>query len=238
VHVVNNLAVFQIYFALMNGDCVSTPLKTLPSNALHSTSLYEFYPYTPKIASYDKLKTNTSLPLVFVFTPADYHLNMWSYEEADNREQLYESAALLAFTGCVPRQIQSGCAAPSDAIPKGVYGSPCVNNAIDTTQCLLYSCDAGYYLNENMTECVARPLADTSKIVSLADFLNSTVFKVVINILLIVALVVLCFCCCIGISCCIVERIAFSNKRASAMRTMRKENVLLAGNHSEPIQQV
>lgn len=87
----------QMVQAVMNqmstlGGCSMRIPATLPMNAQFTTSLVEMYPWLPKIAAFEKLKTDISLPLGFRFVQADFHVSgLWPLDEFDSQDQVYNS---------------------------------------------------------------------------------------------------------------------------------------------------
>lgn len=81
----------SLYLMKLFGGCTFEPIEPLPMRGVYTTSQLEMYPWVPKVAAFEKWKTDMSIPLGFLFTSADFHLDQWSIDENDNQDQLYAS---------------------------------------------------------------------------------------------------------------------------------------------------
>jgi hypothetical protein len=181
------------------GCTISEIPPDMPSTASFSVSYLELYPYKPKIAAYEKLKTNTTLPIEFTLNPADFHLWRW---DLHNDDTTFFQVISSIFSKCAPWEFKRNDSCPRQ-FDNAVSGNPCIDGSFDTSQCILFDCETGYYLNEDRTKCLVVPEEDPTPVDTYAAWL-------VRYILEIVAIVVACVCavCCICI-CAIAGGVGF-----------------------------
>lgn len=151
----------------------------------------ELYPYDPVISGWEKYKTDTKLPVEFTRWPADFQL--WNWDFYDNSEGFYDSVAQF-FDKCAPWEHMHDPNCHDPGIPHVLVGHPCKDESFDMTRCEVYSCEAGYYLNENKTECILAPAKDPTFVPNLLEYYIVKLIPVVLIILAVVSImIVLCF---------------------------------------------
>jgi hypothetical protein len=194
------IAILEVEQSLM--DCkISEIPPTMPSTASFTVSYLELYPYKPKIAAFEKLKTDTKLPVEFTKNPADFHL--WRWDLFSNDEKFLEDVSSY-FDVCASWEFKrNNSCEPPLKFKNAVWGNPCINGEFNTTQCEVFDCETGYYLNEAKTECLVVPEEDPTEVDTYAAWL----LRYILNIVIIVVVCV-CAVCCISI-CAIVAGVGF-----------------------------
>jgi hypothetical protein len=137
---------YKTFISYLQASASSCPIavpSAFPSTADFNIMLEEPYGYNPIVSAYEKSRTNTDLPMEFTSLGADYRILNWNFT---NNENIYASVTPL-FSQCTSWQYQENGCIPSTGTANGIYGSPCNQSLYDTTQCVLFSCNDGYYLN-------------------------------------------------------------------------------------------
>jgi hypothetical protein len=173
----------NLYSAFEALGCKGTLPPRMPtSSGAMQFSNFELYPFLPPNNIYNKSNANYNIPFEWTKVSADFHVYKWDF--FDNT--IYNDV-IPFFSKCAyPWEIKANREACKGDILMGVYGNPCLPNGnFDTSKCVIQTCEIGYYLNLDRTECVSS--------FSQLSFTN----------VLIVALVCSIGGCCLIIVCCI-----------------------------------
>src|SRR5690606_11378916 len=153
---------------------------------------FEFYGYIPMVAGWEKWKTDTTLPIEFDKIPADFHI--WYWNLLDRTPAIYEKVAEY-FSVCAPWEHKQSSKCENSNIPHSIHGHPCVNGAFDLKKCEIFTCEEGYYLNEDKTKCLEVAPLDKTKIKKLEDVIVSLrrkrITAIVLNVLDVLAVIAL-----------------------------------------------
>jgi hypothetical protein len=149
---------YKTFISYLRGSASSCPISVpayFPTTADFNIMLEEPYGYVPQVSAYEKFRTSTDLPMEFVTLGADFQVMNWDFT---NYDSIYASAVPF-FQTCAPWEFQeNGCPVPN-AVGNGIYGSPCntTSGQFDTSQCILFTCNDGFYLNGS---CMSVPQPD------------------------------------------------------------------------------
>jgi hypothetical protein len=160
-------------------------VNMLPSYGAMTFAFTEQYPYNAN-SLFNKTGVNTTLPLEWTKVTADYHV--WQWNDA-NSYPIYAAATQKAFSGtCLSWEYQwSSCAGSQPPIVHGVYGYPCNAGVYDTTKCVVFRCETGWYLSADGSRCVQQISANPATGQSMTDYFMSVAFTL-FGILMFIAL--------------------------------------------------
>jgi len=201
----------------------------LPTTASMTYSYFEMYPYN-EINAYEKWRADMSIPNSFVKKPADFHFYDWDLE---NTTSIWDKSSSV-FSKCAPWEFK-----PNENCPQkfkfSVSGSPCKDpsqGTYDENVCVVYQCEEGYYLSEDKSECLVRPLPDPTERMTLLEYIGRQIFKAFM--LFTVITTMCCLCCCFSMCLCCFFTVRFVKSRSKHHEQQPQNVVVELGNILSP----